>query len=101
MPEGRRTYRYTRQLLLNALYDTLEQLGWALKSAHSDLGILTVSDSKTGTQMVIRVAPGEAAGVFSISLEGIKASTGMESSGLREQLFFETLKKTLDMAVGG
>lgn len=52
-----REYAYPKPLLLSALYDTFDKLGWKLLSANSDAGLLMTSERKTGVHFIIRVYP--------------------------------------------
>jgi hypothetical protein len=100
MPTQPKVFRYKRQLLLSALYDSFDELGWTLKSARSEAGILAVVDRRTGAQMVIRVTPAGDAGDFAVSLEGIGSNTENDRYDLLAERLFAVLEDMLENAVG-
>jgi hypothetical protein len=96
-----RCYTCGKLMLLSALYDTFEKLGWKLLSTDSETGIINVLDRKTGEKYLIRVQPERMKNVDVIIKLEPGSHSGRDSPEEAVGQLFDTMEQIIRDALAG
>jgi hypothetical protein len=96
-----RCYTCGKLMILSALYDTFEKLGWKLLSADSETGIINVLDRKTGEKYLIRVQPEQAKNVDILIEPEPHSHSGRDSPEEAVGQLFDTMERIIRDALAG
>jgi hypothetical protein len=80
MEQTNRCFQYDRSIVINALYDTIEELGWRVVDSDSVYGILSVSNEPGTDKLRVKLDVGADASQTRVSIHPEVSESGISDS---------------------